>query len=382
MYQDKPISLVEHFADMKDPRTRRRVEHLLVEIITITICAVISGAEDWVGVAEFGRAKEKWLKEKLKLRLPKGVPSASTYRRVFILLDPEAFQNNFINWIKTVNEVSEGEVVPIDGKRLRRSHDGRLGQAAIHMVSAWAEGSGLVLGQVKTDDKSNEITAIPQLLEMLTLKGCIVTIDAMGCQTDIAQKVVTKGADYALAVKGNQGTLYANIIDLFAFAQETHFEQIAHDFYQTVEKNHGRLETRQYWTIFEPEFIAYLDPTHKWPQFNSIGMAHSQVQAGSRSSSETRYYICSLAGQAREFARAVRGHWGIENKVHWVLDVAFREDDSRLRAGHSAQNFAIIRHIALNALHQDRSRQCGTKNKRLIAAWNDDYLFDVLANLS
>lgn len=379
---EQPISLVEHFAEVKDPRTRRRVEHYLIEIIIITICAVISGADDWVGVEEFGRAKEKWLREKLKLKLPHGIPSHDTFGRVFALLDPEQFQNCFLNWIGAISKLTEGDVIPIDGKRLRRSHDSVLAKAAIHMVSAWASGAGLVLGQVKTEAKSNEITAIPALLELLTLKGCIVTIDAMGCQTEIAQKIVDKGADYALAVKGNQGNLYAGLIDLFAYAHDINFENIACDFYQTIEKDHGRLEIRRYWTIFEPEFIDYLDPTGKWAKLQSIGMAQTQRQVGQQLSSETRYYICSLSGQAVEFARAVRSHWGIENKVHWVLDVAFREDDCRVRQGAAAQNLAVVRHIALNLLHRQQTAKWGTKNKRLKAAWNEDYLFNILTNLT
>jgi predicted transposase YbfD/YdcC len=358
------------------------VEHYLIEIIIITICAVISGADDWVGVEEFGRAKEKWLREKLKLKLPHGIPSHDTFGRVFALLNPEQFQTCFLNWIKAISQLTEGEVIAIDGKRLRRSHDSVLGKAAIHRVSAWASGAGLVLGQVKTEAKSNEITAIPALLELLALQGCIVTIDAMGCQTEIAQKIVDKGADYALAVKGNQGNLYVGLIDLFAYAHEINFANIAGDFYQTIEKDHGRLEIRRYWTIFEPEFIDYLDPAGKWAKLRSIGMAQTQRQVGQQLSSETRYYICSLSGQAVEFARAVRSHWGIENKVHWVLDVAFREDDGRARQGAAAQNLAVVRHIALNLLHRQQTAKCGTKNKRLKAAWNEDYLFNILTNLT
>jgi predicted transposase YbfD/YdcC len=382
MIPEQPISLEEHFAKIKDPRTRRRVEHYLLEIIIITICAVISGADDWVGVEAFGRAKEQWLREKLKLKLPHGIASHDTFGRVFSLLNPEQFQRCFLNWIAGVSELTKGEVVPIDGKRLRRSHDGLLGKEAIHMVSAWASGNGLVLGQVKTDEKSNEITAIPALLALLTLKGCIVTIDAMGCQTEIARKIVDKEADYVLAVKGNQGNLYANLIDLFAYAQEINFAEVAHDFYQRVEKGHGRLEIRRYWTIFEPEFIAYLNPTGQWVNLRSIGMAQTQRQVGKQVSTETRYYICSLSGAAVTFGQAVRSHWGIENKVHWVLDVAFREDDCRVRQGHADQNLAVVRHIALNLLHREQTATCGIKNKRLKAAWNDDYLFNILTNLS
>jgi predicted transposase YbfD/YdcC len=382
MTNTPPITIGEHFAEMKDPRIGRRVNHYLHEIIIVTICAVLCGADDWVAVAEFGQAKEDWLKEKLKLKLPYGIPSHDTFGRVFAWLDPEQFQRCFLNWVAAVSELTQREVVPIDGKRLRRSHDKRLGKAAIHMVSAWASENKMVLGQLKTDEKSNEITAIPALLELLTLKGCIVTIDAMGCQTEIAQKIVNQEADYVLAVKGNQGNLYAGIIDLFAYAQEINFDQVAHDFYQSVDKDHGRLEIRRYWTIFEPEFIAYLNPTGKWAKLQSIGMAQTQCQVGETVSTETRYYISTLAGEAVEFARAVRTHWSIENQVHWRLDVAFREDDCRVRKGHADQNLAVVRHIALNLLQQEQTAKCGTKNKRLKAAWNEDYLFDILTSLT
>jgi predicted transposase YbfD/YdcC len=372
--------IAEHFGSLKDPRTGRMVNHYLIEIITITICAVICGADDWVAVEEFGRAKEDWLRT--FLRLPHGIPSHYTFRRVFAALDAEAFQQGFIHWMQALRELTDGEIVAIDGKRLRRSHDGRLGQAAIHMVSAWAASNRLVLGQLKTDAKSNEITAIPELLRALVLKGCIVTIDAMGCQTDIAQTVVDQEGDYVLALKGNQGTLHADVQDLFAFAHETDFADIAHDFHETVEKDHGRIETRRYWTIFEPEFIDYLDPKRKWVNFRSIGMVEAQRRIGDTVTTDTRYYIASLAGDAAEFGHAVRTHWEIENQVHWVLDVAFREDDCRVRKDNGPQNLAVLRHIALNLLRRETSAQCGIKNKRLKAAWDNDYLLKVLSNLS
>jgi predicted transposase YbfD/YdcC len=378
---DAPITLVEHFGEVKDPRTRRRVKHYLIEIIIITICAVISGADDWVAVEKFGRAKEEWLKKRLKLKLPHGIPSHDTFGEVFALLDPEQFQNSFLSWIAAISEMTQGEVVAIDGKRVRRSHEGILGKAAIHMVSAWASANRLVLGQIKTEEKSNEITAIPALLQLLSLKGCIVTIDAMGCQTEIATEIVVEQeADYVLAAKGNQGTLHEGVKDLFVYAQEIDYQEIEHDFYQTVEKNHGRLEKRRYWTITEPELIQYLDPTGKWAGLRSIGMVEARRQVGEQISTEVRYYISSLGGDAVQFAEAVRSHWEIENKVHWVLDVAFREDECRVRKGYGAQNLAVVRHIALNLLEREQSANCGKKNKRLMAAWDDDYLFNILTS--
>lgn len=380
MTQTPGSSIAEHFGSLKDPRTGRMVDHYLIEIVTIAICAVICGADDWVAVETFGRARESWLRG--FLRLPHGIPSHDTFRRVFAALDPEAFQQCFVNWMQVISQLTAGEIVALDGKRLRRSHDGRLGKAAIHMVSAWASSNRLVLGQLKTDEKSNEITAIPELLRVLALKGCIVTIDAMGCQTAIAKLIVEQEADYVLALKGNQGALHDDVRDLFAFAHETDFADIDHDFHETVEKGHGRIEIRRHWTIFEPEFIDYLDPKRKWVNLHSIGMVEAQRWIGDTVTTETRYYIASLHGDALEFGQAVRTHWEIENNVHWVLDVAFREDDCRLRKGHGPQNMAVLRHIALNLLQNETSAKCGIKNKRLKAGWDDDYRLKVLTSLS
>jgi predicted transposase YbfD/YdcC len=371
------VSISTHFADLEDPRIDRTKLHKLFDIIVVAICAVICGADSWVEIEEFGNAKIDWFRTFLEL--PNGIPSHDTFGRVFALLDPDQFRCSFVSWIQAISRITDGEIVAFDGKTLRRSHDNRLGKAAIQMVSAWASTNRLVLGQLKVDEKSNEITAIPELLRLLALKGCIVTIDAMGCQTEIAQTIIDQGGDYVLALKGNQGDLHREVQDLIAYARETNFANIAHDFHETVEKGHGRIETRRHWIISEPEFIEYLNPDGAWAGFKSIGMVEAERQIGDEATCETRYYISSLSGDAQEFGQAVRAHWGIENSVHWVLDIAFREDESRVRKGNSAQNLAILRHIALNLLRQEKSAKCGVKAKRLKAGWSEAYLLEVLS---
>lgn len=378
---DSPISpLMEQFSTITDPRVVTRSAHLLLEIIVIAICGVISGANTWVDIENYGKAKESWLKEKLGLKLPAGIPSHDTFGRVFALIDASEFEQAFVNWVQCASELTDGEIVPIDGKTLRRSHDKSIGKQAIHMVSAWASSANLVLGQVKVDDKSNEITAIPKLLDLLTISGCIVTIDAMGCHKEIAAKIFDKQADYLLALKGNQKGLFEDVQMLFNYEAQTGFQVC--DYCETVEQGHGRTETRQCWTISDPTYLALLRNRQEWKGLKTIAMVQSERVIGDKVQTETRYFITSIDSNASRVLHTVRTHWNIENNLHWVLDISFREDESRVRQGNAPQNFALLRHLALNLLNQDTSSKCGTQAKRLKAAWDNDFLLHILQALN
>lgn len=375
-------SLSEPFATLTDPRRDHLKAHRLVDIVTIALCGVICGAEGWAAIETFGREKEEWLRT--FLALPGGIPSHDTFGRVFARLDPEEFRRCFLTWVRAVGE-PESEVVAIDGKTARRSHDRGAGKEALHLVSAWATTSGLVLGQVATDAKSNEITAIPVLLRLLDLDGAVVTTDAMGCQTAIASQIVAQRADYVLALKDNHEKLHERVRQTFADADRAAgttlpLGDLLAD--TTTDVGHGRLEQRRCRAIDDPAYLAYIDPDRAWPKLRSVVCIESTRRIGDTVSIEARHYLSSLPADAKALNAAVRSHWGIENRLHWALDVTFREDASRVRVGHAPENLAILRHFALNLLRQDRSSTASVPTKRFRAALNDRYLRSLLTGLS
>lgn len=369
-------ALSEHFAALEDPRVERTKLHPLLAIVTIALCAVICGAESWEDIAGFGEAKAPWLTSFLDL--PHGIPCPDTFNRVFAALDPKQFQACFAAWMQAVAEVLPTQVIALDGKTVRGSHDHVTGKAAIHMVSAWASANRLVLAQVKVDSKSNEITAIPELLRALAIEGCIVTIDAMGCQREIARQIVDQGGDYVLALKENQETLHTDVVEMFAHAQTHTIEELVVDESRSVGKGHGRVEIRRYRVIADPDVLAWLEEGHHWPGLRAIGMVEAERRIGEKRTTESRYYLLSTPLKAKAFGDATRSHWGIENQVHWVLDVAFHEDQSRIRQGHAAENFAVLRHLALNLLRHQQAKRLSIRGKRLKAAWDHTFLLQVI----
>jgi predicted transposase YbfD/YdcC len=372
---EDPISLIVSFQDLPDPRVEGRCDHKLVDIIVIAVCAVIAGAESWVDVADFGEAKRQWLSTFLEL--PAGIPSHDTFGRFFAVLDAEAFQIAFMRWVEGVFRVSKGQVIAIDGKTVRRSHDRTIGKDAIHMVNAWATHNGIALGQWKTDAKSNEITAIPLLLRQLNVAGCIVTVDAMGAQTKIAQAIRDEKADYVLRVKDNQGHLHQDIQDWFAYADKVQFADIQYSYAETVNKGHGRIEIRRCWAISDALALEYIRNYEGWTDLQTIVRVQRERRFADKIERETAYYISSLDSEAEPLLMATRYHWAVENSLHWVLDVTFREDQARVRRGHAAHNMAILRQLALNLLKKPNLKE-SIRRRRKKAALDTSYLEKIL----
>jgi predicted transposase YbfD/YdcC len=368
----KSVAFEEYFADVTDPR-RREGTYPLLNILFIAVCAVICGADDFVAIAEFGRSKRKFLEKFLDLSA--GIPSHDRFNAIFRALKPAEFEKCLLNWIVALHEVTDGQVVAIDGKTLRRSFDTASGKAAIHMVSAWATANHISLGQIVVDEKSNEITAIPKLLELLELSGALVTIDAMGCQREIAEQIVASGADYVLAVKENQPTLHKELVFFFADHRADDFARVNVRRQETYEHAHGRDEMRFYYLCPVPDD---LQSQERWHKLRAIGMTVNNTVRDGKECIEARYYILSRFVSGQRFAEAVRTHWAIENRLHWQLDVTFQEDQSRIRKGHADANFSSLRRTALSLLKNNHTKKVGVKNKRLAAALNDDYLTEVL----
>ena len=374
----KPKPLIECFEELPDPRMDRSRKHKLVDILVIGLCSQLSGGSGFSDMELFGKTKLEWLKTFLEL--PEGIPSHDTFNRCFAAIDPHAFLDCFVEWVQGICPALKDETVAIDGKALRRALNE--GDSIPYIVSAWASENGLALGQVKVKDKSNEITAIPELLRALEVKGCIITIDAMGCQKDIAAKIIEKHAHYVLALKGNHATVHDEVREFFADAvppcATQHADTVVQgtmDFFQTIEKNHGRVETRRYWQSTD---LDWFEDRPLWKGLKSIGMVESIRSVKGKSSIERRFFLSSLPRDAKRFAKSVRGHWGVENALHWSLDVTFREDSSRARTMNAAQNVATLRRIALNLVKKTPRKNVSLRQKLLLAALDDGFLKQLL----
>jgi predicted transposase YbfD/YdcC len=371
-------NIFSYFADLEDPRSGNNIAHPLENVVTIAILAVICGADGWVDVERYGKAKKDWLATFLNLE--NSIPSHDTFGRVFRWLDEEAFQSRFVEWTASICEQTKGEIVAIDGKKLRRSQEKRKGRDGIWMVSAWASENRLVLGQKKVDEKSNEITAGPDLLAQLDISGCVVTLDALNTQTAIAEQSVRANADYILAVKKNQGTLYQDIKMLFDGFEENHYQSVSYQTAHRTNDGHDRHEYRQVWVVTDPEYLTYLRKGPQWAKLTSLVKLTAVRVTDTKTEITTRYFISSWRASAQAFLNAIRNHWQIENGLHWVLDIAFREDESRIRKDHAPQNMALLRHLALNLLKRDTSVKVGIAAKRKMAGWDNDYLLRVLCS--
>jgi len=371
---EAPRGLLRFFEELEDPRMDRTKLHSLSDILVITICAVICGADEWTEIELFGKSKRKWFTT--FLALPNGIPSHDTFGRVFSRLDPKQLEQCFQRWMAAMAECTGGQLIAIDGKTIRRSFNKADNKAAIHVVSAWSETNSLVLGQVATDEKSNEIKAIPQLLKMLDITDSVITIDAMGCQKAIAKQVVKQKGHYVLQVKKNHAGLHDVMEEMFDELTGRGIPGVRYAFHENLDAGHGRIETRRIWVT---DWIDWYGDRKKWKDLRSFVCVESIREVGNDRSAERRYYISDLDGSSAETMLGyIRGHWGIENKLHWSLDVTFREDDLRQRVGHSAENLSRIRRLALNLLRQDKSVKVGAKAKRLKACLEEEYLLRIL----
>ncbi len=370
-------SIGEHFKDIKDIRIERRKKHKLIDIITISICAVVCGADGWEDIETYGIVRKKWLEKFLEL--PNGIPSHDTFARVFSQINPEEFNKSFLSWVKGICKITAGEIIAFDGKQSRNSGDEKNGRGAINTVSAWATSNRLVLGQTKVEGKSNEITALPKLIDVLDLAGCIVTIDAIGCQREIVKKIVERDADYVIAVKKNQPSLYKQVEQLFKQAIKTNGDSLNMSDFSSKETNRGREETRNYLMISGIE--GSIDELQKWKNLNSIGMVESVREVGGKTTVEIRYFISSLGENIKKLVEAIRGHWSIENSLHWVLDVTFQEDKSRIKKDNAPANFAVLRHIAVNLMSQNKSRKLSVRKKRFLASLDEEYSRELLETI-
>lgn len=376
---EQPFASLEAcFGDLPDPRVQGRCDHKLTDIVLIAVCAVLCGAENWSEVEEFGQSKVKWLKQ--YLALPAGIPSHDTFSRVFRLIDASAFQQRFMRWVEQHFHIPRGQVIAVDGKTARGSRDRFRGQDALHLVSAWASETGVLLGQRKIDEKSNEITAVPELLKLLFIKGCIVTVDALNCQKDIARTIIEREADYVFALKANHPQLHQDVIDWFAWARQRDFRDVMHDFHQTVNKGHGRLEIRRCWVIHDPLALESMGHYEGWAGLRTVVMVERERHIGDAVQTETVYYLSSLLPDAKRLLAATRAHWSVENTFHWTMDVVFGEDNARMRLDDAPENFAVIRHIALNLLKRHPAK-LSIKRKRFRAALDDDFLLQLLTQI-
>jgi predicted transposase YbfD/YdcC len=373
MTTDQDLSIAHHFADLTDPRIDRSRLHDLLDIVAIAICAVVAGADSWDDIEDFGKLKHDWLKTFLDL--PNGIPSHDTFRRLFERLDPDEFQRGFLGWIEALHEATERQVIAIDGKTLRRSFDRAKGRSALHLVHAWATANHLLLGQVAVDQKSNEITAIPVLLKMLSISGAIVTIDAMGCQKEIAHTIRDRKADYILALKANHERLFEQVVAFWEAGYARRMKGPDIRYHRQWNESHGRFEARRCWATSD---LDWLEGREEWKDLKSVVFIESERFIGDSLSVETRYYLSSLPNDAKLLNEAIRSHWGVENSLHWVLDVTFQEDRSRIKKENAPENFGLLRRLALCLLKKETTSKRSIKGKRMRAAWDDGYLLRVL----